>query len=67
MPKTTAADLFTPSAAAREVGVTRQAVNDRIASGKMRVTEIGGVTFVTRKEIAAWKEDRRRRARALAK
>lgn len=57
--------LMTPTAAAREIGVTRQAVDSRIRSGKMKPVEVGGSVFVTHAAVNAWKRERAKRAKAL--
>ena len=65
IPPMSNADLFTQAAAARFIGVKRQAVEHRIKVGKIRPTILGGVTFVARGDLLIWRKERTKRARAL--
>jgi hypothetical protein len=44
-------DLIRQAEAARLRGVTREAINDLIKRRKLKTKVIGGVTFVSRKEV----------------
>ncbi len=58
---------MTPAAAAREMGLSRQAVHDRILSGEIVPELIGGREFVCASDLVRWRKDRRARAKALLK
>ena len=58
-------DLFTKASAARWVGVTPQAVADRIRLKKLPAQRIAGVELVTRADLERWKADRQDRGRKL--
>jgi hypothetical protein len=61
-------DLFTKAATARMVGVDRSAVSNRLNRGEFlpsELIEIAGNTLITRRGIARWKRQRRRRAKVL--
>lgn len=62
-------DLFTQAAAAREMGVTRAAVAQRLARNQFRkgdTDEVAGSTFITRRALTRWKAERAEKARKLA-
>ena len=44
-------DLITQAEAARIRGVSREAIYDLVARGKLKVVEIGGQKFVSRSEV----------------
>ncbi|HEY2851120.1 MAG TPA: hypothetical protein VGI97_14670 [Gemmatimonadaceae bacterium] len=61
-------DLFTQAAAAREVGVTRAAVTNRLTANKFKAgdtAELAGSTFITRLGIKRWKAERAAQAKKL--
>jgi hypothetical protein len=58
-------DLLTYAAAAREMGVTRAAVDWRVASGQLPVYVVYGKSFVSMKGLTVWKKARLRRALSL--
>ncbi len=49
--KTDLEDLITQAEAARIRGVSREAIYDLVARGKLKVREIGGQKFVRRSEV----------------
>lgn len=58
-------DLFTKAAAARWLGVTPQAVHERIKAGKLTPVVVRGDSMVTRAALDAWKQERKDRAQLL--
>ncbi len=60
-------ELFSQTEAARLIGVSRQAVANRITARTLEVVEVAGSTMVPGREIARWIAERRRRGEALLK
>jgi excisionase family DNA binding protein len=44
-------DLITPAEAARVRNVTRSAITDLMKRGRLKIVEVGGRTFLRRKEV----------------
>ncbi len=49
-------DLITQAEAARLRGVSREAIYDLVARGRLNVVEIGGKKFVSRSEVMNFEE-----------
>jgi excisionase family DNA binding protein len=65
--KTDTADLITQAEAARIRGVTREAIYDLVARGKLTVTEIGGQKFLKRSEVENYKPQTAGRPASISK
>jgi len=50
-------DLITQAEAARIRGVSREAIYDLVARGKLKATEIGGQKFLRRSEVETYKPE----------
>lgn len=62
----TSNDLFTKAAAGKYVGVSRQAVEQRIEKGKLPLEpSIHGQDLIRREHLDAWKKERSERAQRL--
>lgn len=58
-------DLFTKADAARWLGVTPQAVGDRVRQGKLETETVNGRVLITRRGLESWKAQRADRGRKL--
>jgi excisionase family DNA binding protein len=56
--KTDTVDLITQAEASRIRGVSREAIYDLVARGKLSVVEIGGQKFLRRSEVENYKPQR---------
>ena len=54
MPKKINGDLVTQAEAARLRGVTPQAIGELVERGRLTVTEIGGVKFLSKSEVLSF-------------
>jgi predicted XRE-type DNA-binding protein len=50
-------DLITQAEAARLRGVTRSAINDLVKRRKLKVTKVGSVPFLSRREVLSYTPD----------
>jgi excisionase family DNA binding protein len=62
----TATDVLTVREAAFLVGVTTQAVRDRIRAGRLAAQEFHGVMLVERDALDVWMAERRKREQERA-
>jgi excisionase family DNA binding protein len=65
MDKTDFSDLISQKEAAEIRGVSRSAINELIKRGRLKVQEIGGKKFLSRKEVLAFEGQQGKRLENL--